>query len=97
MEEILQTKKENFAGYFNSLSEPEKSLIMDVLKFAIQKGSVSFAEIRKHFEVGYGRAVWVMENLIKFGFIPDYNETKQCKALITENEFKAMFGNDVKK
>lgn len=96
MEEILQTTKEDFAGYFNSLSKLEKSLIMDVLKFAIQKGNVSSAQVRKHFEVGYGRAVWVMENLIKFGFISDYNETKQCKALITENEFKAIFGNDVK-
>ena len=69
--------------------------LKDALKMFIQRGVASGSHIQRKFQVGYSRAARIMDQLEEKGYIAPANGSKVRKVLITPEEFKIEFGEDV--
>lgn len=65
------------------------------LKLFIQRGEASTSYLQRRLSIGYGRASRIVDNLESKGYIAPASGAKVRKVLITAEQFKEKFGEDV--
>jgi len=65
------------------------------LKMFIQKGDASGSYLQRRLQIGYSRAAKIMDQLEDRGYIASANGSKVRKVLMTPEQFKEKFGEDV--
>ena len=77
---------------------PEKeadSYFILALKLFIQRGEASASYLQRRLSIGYGRASRIMDQLESKGYVAPASGAKVRKVLITADQFKEKFGEDV--
>lgn len=77
---------------------PEKEVddyFVLALKLFIQRGEASASYLQRRLSIGYGRSSRIMDQLESKGYIAPTNGAKVRKVLITAEQFKEKFGEDV--
>lgn len=74
---------------FNNEMEP---LLPQVLKFAIECGSISVTMVRRRFAVGYSKAARIVDQMEEAGYISAADGPKGRTVYITEDEYNDIFG-----
>lgn len=79
----------------SEMTKQKDDIFVDVLYAVIENGNASTTFIQRKFAVGYSRARRILDQLESEGFVsaPDIeNPANAREVLITEDEFKSMFG-----
>ena len=77
---------------------PQKELdeyLKVALKMFIQKGVASGSYIQRRLQIGYSRAARIMDQLEDKGYIAPANGSKVRKVLMTADQFKQEFHEDI--
>ncbi|MBQ8424497.1 MAG: hypothetical protein IJX17_00565 [Clostridia bacterium] len=78
-----------------SAQKERDPLFKVALKMFIQKGDASGSYLQRRLSVGYSRAAKIMDQLEDSGYIASANGSKVRKVLITPEQFRQEFGEDV--
>ena len=71
--------------------EPPSTLIKDALRLIITKDEANFTMLQRNLQIGYAKAIRILEILEKFGFI-QLEENSRYKVNITKQEFELLLG-----
>jgi len=85
-ENVVKQPKERADGI-----EP---LYIDVLRFAMEWGSVSISMVQRRFDVGYNKAGKIVEWMEEKGHISPFDGAKARRVLITQKEFHRLYERD---
>ena len=78
----------NGVGYNNEMDP----LLPQVLKFAIECGSISVTMVRRRFAVGYAKAARIVDQMEAAGYVSASDGPKGRTVYITEDEYNDIFG-----
>lgn len=71
-------------------------LVKDILKhFLINNINPSASYIQRKYQIGYSRAIRILDIMYNLGFISNYEGIKPRKLLITKEKFEKMFGEKI--
>ena len=81
----LDSEYDKYDKQVKFLEEDEDYL--QVLEYAVRKGSISISEIQRQFNIGYVRAGMYIDDFENKGYISTSEGGKKRKVIITEEEF----------
>lgn len=64
----------------------------NIARMVVQSGKASGSTIQRRFGLGYQRAVKIIDQMEKFGFIGPYNGSKAREVYLTKEKFEEFFG-----
>lgn len=96
-EEEICEKKIDIWGTDEEAQERPDPMINDkelkaVMRLALDKGGIAVSTVQRYFSWGYGKAAKLIDRLYQLGYISDFNGAKPRNVLITEEQFKEIFG-----
>ena len=68
------------------------NLLKEAVRASVLNGGVSPAFLQRKFAIGYSRAAKIIDKLVEFGFITQFNGEKMREIIITPELFETVFG-----
>ncbi|WP_370297820.1 DNA translocase FtsK [Ammoniphilus sp. YIM 78166] len=84
--------KEELSRAVHSSSDNEDELFEDALLFVVEQGQASASSLQRRFRIGYNRAARLIDMMEAEGFISGQSGSKAREVLITEEDYRNMFG-----
>ncbi len=84
--------KEELSRAVQSSSDNEDELFEEALLFVVEQGNASASSLQRRFRIGYNRAARLIDMMEAEGFISGQSGSKARVVLITEEDYRNMFG-----
>ena len=66
----------------------DEGIVIDSLKFIIEKDKASIGMLQRMFKIGFNRAARIMDQLCEAGVVGEEEGTKPRKVLMSEEQFE---------
>ncbi len=70
-------------------------LFYDILKFAINMGTISVTMVQRKFKLGFQRAARVVDQMYELNYVSKQEGAKPREVLITQEQFNELYGDSV--
>ncbi|RXT13455.1 DNA translocase FtsK [Ammoniphilus sp. CFH 90114] len=84
--------KEQLTRAVQASSESEDELFEEALLFMVEQGQASASSLQRRFRIGYNRAARLIDMMESEGFIAGQSGSKAREVLISEEDYRNMFG-----